>query len=215
MVEDSGENSILVVPGANGCVTTVDVQQAEQAFRQCDCVILQWEIPAPAIAAAIDMAKRFGKRIIMNPAPFQDGFRSLIPGVDLIIPNQTETAGILGVHVESSAAALEALPKLLGLGASNAIITLGGSGAVVSDGLRSAWLQPLKVEAVDTTAAGDAFVGALAVAWARHACLFTAARYAIAASALAVTRHGAQPSLPRQDEVEALMARIPEPEFAN
>ena len=204
-VEQSGENSIVVVPGANGKINNRDVAAAAGMIGSCDILLLQLEVPTEAVAAAIEVARTRGVRTILNPAPVHGPLSRELLGVDLICPNLHEAAAMLGRPLPSRADALPAALELNRLGPNSVVITLGSDGAVFSDGTQAEWVAPFVVNAVDTTAAGDAFAGALAVRLAEGTPLREAVKFACAAGALAATRPGAQPSLPSRIEVLKLL----------
>lgn len=200
-VEDSGENSILVVPGANHRLVPSDVEAARSLIEACDVVLLQLEVPLATVRAAVALAQQLGKRVILNPAPTPANFPEELFHVDLICPNQSEASALLGETIDSVAAAKKAIAKFLSRGARNAIITLGSEGAVIHDGKAIMWIPPFPITPVDTTAAGDAFAGALAVRWCEGTRLLEAAQFAAAAGAYAATQPGAQPGMPTRDNV--------------
>ncbi len=206
-VQSNGENSIVVVSGANGQLSVDDVASAADVIRASDALLLQLEVPLATVAAAATLARQAGVRVILDPAPAPAQFPEELLDVDLLCPNQSEAAAILGRPVESIDDARDAVIELKRRGAGDAVVTLGSRGAVVSDGGSATWLEPFTVEAVDTTAAGDAFAGALAVRWAEQPALIEAARFASAAGALAATRAGAQPGMPCRAEVDKLLER--------
>ena len=206
-VESSGENSIVVVPGANGRVTSDDVANVKGAIADADLVVVQLEIPLDAVREAIQIARGARVPVLLDPAPMPDSLPDALLNVDLICPNQSEAAALVGHAVDSLKEAAAAVPELHRRGAKQVIITLGGLGTVVSDGGSCRSIPPFPVAAVDTTAAGDAFAGALAVRWAEGAELFEAATFASAAGAIAATRPGAQPSLPTRAEIEDMLSQ--------
>lgn len=208
-VDDAGENSILVVPGANAKVDTADLKGAAETIAEADVLLVQLEIPVETVAEAIASARQRDVRVILDPAPITATLPPELFDVDLICPNQAEASAIVGRQLLSVDDARDAVPELHARGVRNVIITMGGHGAVVSDGATAEVIRPFPVRAVDTTAAGDAFAGALAVQWARRDCIFDAARFASAAGALAATRAGAQPGMPHREEVERLLAQTP------
>ncbi len=205
LVDQGGENMIAVAPGANARLSPADVQAAEEAIRAAECVLLQLEIPLATVEAAVELARRYERRVILNPAPAARLPASLLNKVSLLTPNQTEAQTIAGL-----AAALppeETARRLAeATGVKEIVLTLGSQGCLVASQGQAQRVPAFPVEPVDTTAAGDAFNGALAVALARGLGLLEAARFANAAGALAATRPGAQPSLPRLAEVERLIA---------
>jgi ribokinase len=208
-VEASGENAIMVVPGANGRLTPRDVEAAAEVIAAADVLLMQLEIPLESVAAASAVAAAAGVRVILNPAPMPTSLPETILHVDVICPNRSEAAAIVGRQIETVDQARACVPQLHRLGARNVIVTLGARGAVVSDGGSTEWIEPFAITAVDTTAAGDAFAGALAVRLGESASIFQAARFAAAAGAIAATRPGAQPSMPTRDEILQLAASLP------
>lgn len=203
-VEDSGENAIMVVPGSNGQVTPEDVDAATDAIRDSDVMLLQLEIPIDTVMHAVEVAAQCETRVILDPAPMPESFPRKILDVDIICPNQSEASAITGWPIRSVSDAERAAVELHDFGARNVIITLGGHGAVISDGNSTHWIEPHKITPVDTTAAGDAFAGALAVRLAVGDPLVEAAAFAAAAGAIAATRPGAQPGMPNADEITRL-----------
>ncbi|TWU54673.1 Ribokinase [Rubripirellula tenax] len=204
-VDDVGENSIMVVPGANAMLSVNDVHMFADQIGTADVMMVQLEVPHSTVLAAIEVARRAGVRVALDPAPMPaclgDGFLT----VDVVCPNQTEAESIVGHAIETVEDAKRATAAMHRRGARNVILTLGGRGAVVSDGADFQWIDATPVTVVDTTAAGDAFAGALAVRLAEDADVFTAARFASVAGAIAATRLGAQPGLPTRPEIENLL----------
>lgn len=205
-VEDAGENLIAVVPGANGTLGVEDALRAKEVIQASDVLLLQLEVPYETVIAALNLARELNTRVILDPAPAASPFPQELLQADLICPNQSEASLILNGDVKTVDDAKEAAVALTRRGARNAIITLGGQGAVLSDGGATEWIEPFSVVPVDTTAAGDAFAGALAVAWDQDTTLGEAVRFASAAGALAATRQGAQPGMPRLEDVEQMIA---------
>ena len=200
-----GDNHIILDEGANALVTP-DVIQANRAlFEWADAVVLQFEIPAPSVLAAARLAKECGCFVILNPAPVKEMDASLYGFVDLIIPNEFEASLISGVTVTDRASAAVALEKLCALGCKNALVTLGKQGCAyrINGQVRYADILPVKV--VDTTAAGDSFIGGLCTKLCAGCDMDAAVRYATAVSALTVSRHGASVSIPTCSEVEAFL----------
>jgi ribokinase len=199
-VDRNGENTIVVASGANFKVTVEDVNNASSSIRESDILLAQLECPLDAVAEAIHLAKTYGLPVVLNPAPARNISSELLSSVDYLTPNQSELALLSGeTDVE------QGIKKLLGWGVRNLIVTLGHHGARVVSGEIDQHIPAYKVTAVDTTAAGDAFNGALAVALAENKPLLEAVRYGMAAGALAVTKRGAQPSLPYREAVEELL----------
>lgn len=206
VVDDGGQNCIVWVPGANGAWEASALANVESWAARCRLLVLPLEVPCDVVERAVRAAKRAGARVILNPAPHRDGDEACFGDVDVLVPNQVEAALFAGTdpHEHQDWAAVG--KRLRSLGAPAVVITLGSEGALLVDDEGSQHVPAFRVRAADTTAAGDAFVAALAVALLRGLPLLEAVRFANAAGALAVTRMGAQPSLPRGAEVEALLA---------
>lgn len=206
-VAESGENSIAVATGANAKLMSKDVQAAEAAFKNADMLVMQLETSIPAITTAARLAKKYNVPIVLNPAPAAPLAPSLLKLVSIITPNETEAEFLTGIKVTDTASAEAAARVLLGKGVKNVIITLGSKGAYLCNAETSELIPSRKVKAVDTTAAGDTFNGALAVALGEGRALPDAVRFANAAAAISVTRLGAQPSAPARAEIERLMRK--------
>jgi ribokinase len=202
-VDEQGQNSIIVVPGANGRVTRRDVDNARDAIRDARVVVAQLEIPLDTVAYALHTARSAGALTILNPAPARALTREILRDVDILVPNETEAAQLTERAITDFDSAVQAAAALRDLGAQRVVITMGEQGAVALDEKgQAAHVAAYKIKAVDTTAAGDAFVGALAAALGRDLDWETSLRMASAAGALAATKLGAQPSLPTRAEVE-------------
>ncbi len=206
VVEASGENRIVVVPGANGRLSPSDVERAAPAFSHTRVLLVQLEVPLEAVETALQMAKDRGVLTILNPAPARALPREILSLVDFLTPNETELEILVGERVSGPEDASAAGERLLEGGPGTVIVTMGERGALIISREGKREVPSFPVRAVDTTAAGDAFNGALALALARGMELGEAVRYACAAGALAVTKPGAQPSLPTAAEVEALLS---------
>ncbi len=205
-VEGSGENAILVIPGANNMVTADQVRQTLSQLPATAGMLLQGEIPADAIVAAAVEGRRKGMRVILNPAPMLNPFPELLWNVDLLIVNEGEAKQLSSLPLNNAAEALEVATWIQDRGPQNVVVTLGADGAVFRDGQgRGKWFPAIPTQVVDTTAAGDCFVGALASRWLRGESLELSVRYALAAASIAVSRLGAQTSLPYQAEVLAMI----------
>jgi ribokinase len=205
-VDGSGENSIAVASGANARLTPDDVLSARDAIASADVLVAQLETPVDTVRAAVELAAEHGVRVVLNPAPAQPLGEEILRHVSVLTPNETEAELLTGIEVSSDAAALEAAKKLNALGVDAVLITLGSRGAFLFDSDRADLVPGFEVKAVDTTAAGDVFNGALAVALAEDNPIAEAVRFANGAAALAVTKLGAQPSAPTRDEIEAALA---------
>jgi ribokinase len=204
-LDASGQNSIVLAPGANMRLTKEDINAARGAIVQSDVLVLQLESPLEVVAYAIDIAHAEGVKVVLNPAPARPLPNETLARLDYLIPNESETALLTGIKVADINSAEEAAERLLEEGVGTVILTLGARGAFLASAEESVHVPGYNVEVVDTTAAGDAFVGGLAVALAQGQNLAEAVRYANVAGALAVTRLGAQPSLPTRQEVEEFM----------
>lgn len=204
-VAKDGENSIAVASGANGALAPSDVRKAKGAFASAAVLVMQLETPLATVQAAADLAAQAGVPVILNPAPAQPLPASLLQRVSILTPNETEAELLTGIKVDDAASAAKAAAKLRKLGVQTVIITLGARGAFIADAGGSQLVPGFKVKAVDTTAAGDIFNGALAVALAEGRPLVDAVRFANAAAALSVTKLGAQPSAPLRREIEKFL----------
>jgi len=205
-VAKDGENSIAMASGANANLAVQDVKKAKAAIRDADLLVAQLETPLETVLAAVHMARTFGVRVLLNPAPARPLPDELLRQVWALTPNENEAELLTGIPVRDEAAAARAAERLRERGVENVIITLGRRGALVyGNGIRR-FVPAYEVEAVDTTAAGDVFNGALSVALAEAQPLLAAARFASAAAAISVTRLGAQPSAPKRGEIEHLLA---------
>lgn len=199
MVDDDGQNSIAVSSGANAHLSEEDAHAAADAIRGADVLLAQLETPLPFVHAALSHARDAGRITVLNPAPVpSDGLPGdLLALVDVLTPNEGEAAALTGDDGEPQDLAWALIER--GVGA--VVVTLGERGAVIATGDGMETVAAEAVRAVDTTAAGDAFSGALAVALAEGSDLQKAARFASVAAARSVTRRGAQPSMPRREEV--------------
>jgi ribokinase len=204
-VAKDGENSIAVASGANAKLSPADVRKAKNAFATAGVVIMQLETPLDTVQAAADLADARGALVILNPAPARPLPGKLLKKVSILTPNESEAELLTGVKVNSDASCGRATDILLRKGVKTVIITLGSRGAFVASSASKQHVPGFKVKPVDTTAAGDAFNGALAVALAEGKPMIDAVRFANAAGALSVTRMGAQPSAPNRKEIEKLL----------
>jgi ribokinase len=209
LVDAEGRNAIVYVPGANSALSPADVRAAGAAIAGADAVVSQLEIPLPSTAEAFRLAAQARRPVtILNPAPAALLPRELVALCDVIVPNQLEAQMITGIAVRGPEDARAAARRLLEAGAKAAVVTLGGQGALVADRDGDAYIEAVRVDVVDSTGAGDAFIGTLAYALARREPLRRAARLASAAAALAVTRIGTQASFPSRAELERFTARL-------
>jgi ribokinase len=203
-VTPDGENAITVAPGANRSLSPGDVEAAVEAIGEARVFVAQMEVPVQTVLRAVEISAEKGTRALVNLAPTFEVPRELLEKLDPLVVNEHEAAFLLGREVEGVKGALSAAPELLSAGPRSAVITIGENGAVLADGESVEHLPAPEVDVVDTTGAGDAFVGALATQIARGASLQEAVAYAVRAGAAAVTKEGAQGALPTPEVVEAL-----------
>lgn len=203
LVEDSGQNAIVVTPAANYGILPGDLKSLEPVFRESDVVLLQLETPLETVDAALDMARFTGVMSILDAGPAQRVAPELIRKADIVSPNETETEAITGIAIRSHDDAANAATALQKMGAREVVLKLGSLGCFYA-GPDRLYVPAFDVDAVDTTAAGDAFTAALALNW-NVMPKFDALRFANAAGALAATRPGAQPSMPALKEVEQFL----------
>ncbi len=208
LVDAAGENCIVITPGANGRLAPDDVEAARDRLAGVDAVILQLEIPSETVARTIRLAGELGVRTIVDAGPPRRPVDAAVFEADVLTPNEAEAAALL--DLPTGARRPEDLARaLLARGPAAVVLKAGDRGAVVAEGGRVEHVPAFEIEPVDTTAAGDAFTAALAVALVDGADLARAARTANAAGALAATRTGAQPSMPTADEVADFLKRRP------
>ena len=198
MVDDNGENCISVAPGANGDITPDDILKISDVIRNAGFVVLQLEIPVESVLAAARIAHEAGAYVILNPAPACKLPDELFKYVSLATPNQTEIALMTGIENDVDAA----MEKLQDMGVNDIILTLGSKGSAIWDGKKSEIIPARKVKAVDATAAGDTFCGALCVALSEGKTKREAVEFATKASALTVQKMGAQESIPFRKDIE-------------
>ncbi len=201
LVDAAGRNLISVAPGANNRLSEADVEAARTAIVQADIVLLQLEVPLEAVRYAARLGRGAGARVILDPAPARELDARLLADLSILTPNESEAHRLTGISVDDASSARRAATILREQGATTVLITLGARGCyLLSDHDRELIPAPA-VEAVDSTAAGDTFNGALACALAAGAELSEAVAAASRAAALSVTRRGAQPSMPRLAEL--------------
>ncbi len=203
-VDDNAENCIAVAPGSNNDLLPADVEGIRDSISGAAYMLLQLEIPMPTVEKAILLADEAGVRTILNPAPMAPLSDGILKHVWLLTPNQTEAHSLTGIAVNDEEDARKAADALLAKGVGNVIITMGSKGSLVCTPGETTFVSARKVKAVDTTGAGDVYNGALVAALAEGKSLVSAARIATAASAVAVTRMGAQTSAPHRNELEII-----------
>jgi ribokinase len=203
MVDDRAQNAIAVIPGANALVDERDAEVLRPRLREAAMLLLQLEVPMPAVLRAAALAREAGCRVLLNPAPAQSLPDALWPLIDILVVNETEARLLAGVASVTRQNAAEAAAVLRRRGPREVIVTLGEQGVVTvaAEGVHG--YDAVRVQAVDTTAAGDTFIGALAALLVEGRAMPEAVRHAIRAAALCVTRPGAQASMPSRQEVDA------------
>ena len=209
LVDKSGDNCILIVKGANGDLTPEDVERAGDDLKTCDLILTQLEVPLETVYATLAFGKRHGVKTVLNPAPaVRDLDMERARDASFLMPNETELAILTRLPVESEAEVAAAAHSLVGRGFEAVIVTLGARGALIATPEGARRIAPVKVEAIDTTGAGDAFIGSfaryLAAGLSLDAALAQASRYA----AFSVTRRGAQKSFATEAEFEAFCAKL-------
>ncbi|HET7341873.1 MAG TPA: ribokinase [Methylomirabilota bacterium] len=206
VVDAEGRNQIAVAPGANRALTLADVEARDADVAWAEVVVASLEVRPAVAARALALARGHGALTVLNPAPFPDAGVDFLALADYVTPNETEAGRLAGLPVSGAEGAAAVAAAIRAGGAANVVLTLGAAGAL-ADGRDGRCHAPaFAVTAVDTTGAGDAFNGALAVALAERRPLPAALRFANAAAALACTKRGAQPSMPTRAEVERLQA---------
>lgn len=202
MVDAAAQNSISVALGANSELSVADVMPALDLIEPNDIVLMQLEIPMETVAACVAVAAAKGARVVLNPAPAAEVSADVLSKLYLITPNQTEAETLTGIEVRDEQSARAAAEALRAKGVKRVIITMGGDGALLDDGGRVEMVPAFRVNAVDTTAAGDVYNGAICAALAEGCSLRDAMIFGSKASAISVTRIGAQPSIPTREEVD-------------
>lgn len=197
MVDDSGENCISVAPGANGDISVEDIRSIADLIRSASYLILQLEIPVAAVVEAAHIAHEAGVCVILNPAPATSLPESIFADIDILTPNQTETAILTGISDDPD----KAVARLAELGVGRIVMTRGSNGSAIYENGSCTFVDACKVNAIDATAAGDTFCGALCVGLSEGLDLVEAARFATKASALTVQKMGAQESIPYRKDL--------------
>jgi ribokinase len=205
-VDDAGRNAIVVAPGANARLAPADVQGAQAEIRAPGAVVAQLEVPVAAVQCAAELAHDAGVTFVLNPAPACRLPPALLALVTVLTPNEIEAEILTGIKVVDEKSAGAAADRLLEAGPKAVIVTMGAGGFLLAEGSTREYIAAEKVHVVDTTAAGDAFTGTLAVGLGQGRNLHDSALFANRAAALSVTRMGAQPSMPTREEVRAFAA---------
>ncbi len=205
----SGDNAIIIYPGAAGEISVADVESQRVEIEHSDVFITQLEQPLKAAIAALEIAKAAGVTTILNPAPARALPQEIYPLCDYVTPNETEAEQLTGIKVVDIPSATQAAERFCDLGAKGAIITLGAQGALLFDGKEARHVPAVVAgEVVETTGAGDAFNGSFAAALARGLDPLAATGFGCAAAGISVTRPGTAPSMPTRAEIEALLSTL-------
>lgn len=206
VVDSSGENMITVAPGANGVLSTTQVEKARLRVRAADFVLIQMEIPRETVAGVIGMAYKENTPVMLNPSPVpaRPLPPELVSMVDVMVVNEPEAAALTGVEVSDDVQAEKAARVLQEMGAARVVLTMGAGGALAVSS-EAVFVPARKVDVVDTVGAGDAFCGGLVTALSEGAEFVDAVKFASAAAALACTRIGAQASLPSRTDIESFL----------
>lgn len=202
-VDKAGENSIVVASGANASLNTNDIAGALETIAGSGILLLQLEIPMPVVHYVVDYAASKGVKVILNPAPANTLSTELLQKIDILTPNKTEASMIAGIPVTNMDSAKKAAKLICTKGVKTVVVTMGPLGAVICEGGKCSQVEARKVETVDTTAAGDVFNGAIAVALSEGKNMVDAVKFACNAAAISVTRLGAQSSIPYRNELVA------------
>lgn len=206
VVDDSSQNAIVIVAGSNGELTPAAMQAVDAVLQAGEVIVCQLEVPMDTVGYTLKRGRELGKTVILNPAPASGPLPTeWYASIDYLIPNESEASALSGVTVDSLDSARLAATQLIKAGAGKVIITLGAEGALFADGERFEHLAAPKVKAVDTTAAGDTFVGGFAAALVNGKTETQAIRFGQVAAALSVTRDGAQPSIPTLNDVQGFV----------
>jgi ribokinase len=206
-VDDSGQNQIIVISGSNKNLSPSDIEESKRLFELTNLTLLQLEVPLETVIRAAELARQHGHIVILNPAPARNLPGQLLKLVDYLTPNETEAEILTGISVNDKDSATRAAKELIREGVSTVIITLGDKGSILVTPGKTEIFPAMNVIAVDTTAAGDAFNGALAYSIAAAGKVEDAVRFATNVAAFSVTRIGAQPSMPTQKELKEFLSR--------
>ncbi len=205
--EQSAQNEIVVIPGACGNITADDVEKARPLIESAELLLLQLEINFDALQRVVDIAHDAGVTVVLNPAPAAVLPDEILRKVDIIAPNETEAQTLTGVSIKNGQDAQNAAAVFMSKGIKQVVITLGYMGAFATDGQRSEIVPRIAVDAVDTTGAGDAFLGGFLTALSEGCDLFGALRFGNATGALSVTKRGTAPAMPHRAQIDELMKK--------
>jgi ribokinase len=206
LVNKEGENVIVITPGANQELSPVYIEKIEDEIATARMVVLQMEIPIETVTKVCEIASKYQTEVLLNVAPARAVDASLLRMVDIVVVNETEIEKISGMRIET-AGEEAVIDSILSMGANTVILTLGRNGCIVKNNSVLQHIPAFQVDAVDTTAAGDTFCGALAAQLGKGTDLVEAVRFATASSAICVTRMGAQPSIPSEAEVITFLSK--------
>jgi ribokinase len=204
-----GDNRIIVSPGANGSLSEKDLKRLTPLWKGINVFVTQLEIPLTTVTAGLRMAKDHGALTLLNPSPPIRLSSDILSLVDFLVPNEWEAQYLTGLEMKGNQDITKMAKRLLGMGITNVVITLGPKGLFFNNKIEEIWMDAFRVKVVDTTAAGDAFMGALAYGLSENKPIQEVLRLANAAGALATTKLGAQPSLPFKKEVEVFLSKSP------
>ncbi len=207
-VNAEGQNQIVIYPGANHQVTPNIIEQNSMHIAKADALLVQLETPVASVECALKIAQQHKVMTVLNPAPAHSLTDQMLAMVDCLTPNETEAEALTGIKIGTSSDALKAANVLHDKGIKNVLITLGEKGAWVSENGKSALIEGFKVQSIDTTAAGDTFNGVFLTALLSGEALQQAVRFAHAAAAITVTRHGAHPAIPWRSEVSQFLQNL-------
>ena len=200
-----GENRIIVFPGANGSLSEEDIGRLSQLWKGMNIFVTQLEIPIPSVSAGLKMAKEQGALTLLNPSPPIRLSADILSSVDFLVPNELEALSLTGIRMKRDRDVPEMAERLLDKGVKNVVMTLGSRGLFFKSRSEEIWMEAFRVNVVDTTAAGDAFMGALACGLSEGKPIREVLRFANGAGALAATKLGAQPSLPLRKDLRAFL----------
>lgn len=202
MVDRNGENCIVVASGANGSLSPKDIEKARNVIESADILLMQLEVPMDTVEYAAKLAHEKGIKVVLNPAPAAFLSNELLKCLYAVIPNKTEAEMLSGIKVSDLETAKQAADIIAAKGVNKVVITLGSKGALIKDGDVYSFIPADKVEAVDTTAAGDTFCGAFCVGISEGLSIEDAVRMATKAAGITVTREGAQAAIPYRKEIQ-------------
>ena len=202
-----GENRIIAFLGANGSLSVNDLKRLSRYWKGVGVFVTQLEIPLTTVERGLKIAKGHGALTLLNPSPSIRLSHDLLRLVDFIVPNEGEAQLLTGIKRKGDQEIIKMAKRLLNMGVKNVVITLGPKGLFFKNGKEELWMEAFRVNVIDTTAAGDAFLGALAISLSENKPIREALKFANGAGALATTKLGAQPSLPTRKELEAFLMK--------